>query len=196
MPVLFGLRNCVINYTDQLTYFTLKTFVAEDELKTAPVSPEEIALRLDGSVDFVKCSLAKLKLMGLIAENSDNNELVYSFPALPTIDMQVPLGILNTELSAKEKAVLLGLKMYCLDNDTDISVSIIQFSKRHGVSCEDLFTLINSLIEKNYVRVNTDDNERLPYFQLCGRIDWQSANNAPLHQSFKMMSNEKSADEI
>lgn len=185
MPVLFGVKGLVINYTDILTYFTLKTFIETDNNTTIILTYEDIASRIGARESFVKSSISTLVLLGLVSQQKDSLGFTYSFTAVPVPKIMVPVSILTTELTFEEKAALLVLKLSCIENPVDILMSIEMFINQVGISGEKMVEMFESLESKKYLRLACGGGKKPNrYFQLCGRIDWETNDNKGLYQSY------------
>lgn len=190
MPLLQAMPKLFLNYLDILTYFTIRTFLGEGKNSISNLTYEMIANRMDALEQVVKTSVKNLALHNLIIEEKQSDGYNFEFVSIDILELMVPVGILTTELTYKEKAILLILKSSCIENDTDIFISIKQIGEQFGLSVKEAFELVDAIMTKGYLNVQNSSSGN-HYFQLCGRVNWKCTANDHVYTMFKLLQNKK-----
>jgi hypothetical protein len=143
MPLWGDLASRQINYTDILTYFTIKSFESND-----PLTITAIALKMSADEAFVIQSIKRLKLANRLSETKVMTEKsLYNIePAI--IHVKIPVQLLDCKISYEEKAILLFLRYFC-DYGSEIAIDRILETKM--ISFDELFKWIDKLVISGYI---------------------------------------------
>jgi len=143
MPFWGDLASRQINYTDILTYFTIKSFGNH-----AVLTISEIALKMSADEAFVIQSIKRLKLANCLSETKVMTEKsLYNIePAI--IYVKIPVQLLDCKISYEEKAILLFLRYFC---DYGSGIAIYRILETKMISFDELFKWIDKLVISGYI---------------------------------------------
>jgi len=182
LPFFLQIDKEKLKYQDALIYLTIRSFRNSSSGDCFP-SYETIGLKANVSRNFVRASVKRLKLSGLIDSTASkaawnkNNSHRYSFEKIYGFD-QIPESFFNiSDLSYSEKSMLLCVRVFFVQGWLTTSCSMKEMAHWIGITYKTLYSQFIKLLDKGYIE-EVIKYERKRYV-LTSKVSWITGQKKP-----------------